>query len=68
MAEVKAQQPEEVAPPSACFTQPCLLQVFHNGEHANGKNFTVSPADVEGVEDIGEWLGPKMDCVSEGMR
>eukprot|EP00752_Nemacystus_decipiens_P008301 g7421.t1 len=66
--DVKAQEPMEVAPPSACFTQPCLLQVFHNGEHENGKNFTISPSDVEGVEDIGEWLGPKMDCVSEGMR
>lgn len=62
------EEPEEVAPPSVCLTQPCLVQVFRNGEHENGKNFTISPADVEAVADLGEWLGPKMECVSEGMR
>lgn len=59
---------EEAVPPSVCLTQPCLIQVFNNGEHENGKNFTVSPADMEGLEDVGQWLGPKMECVSEGMR
>lgn len=54
--------------PSVCLTQPCKVKVFHNGEHEGGASFTVSPADVEGLEDLGEWLGPKMECVSQGMR
>ncbi|CBN75608.1 conserved unknown protein [Ectocarpus siliculosus] len=54
--------------PSVCLTQPCKVKVFHNGEHEGGKSFTVSPADVEGLQDLGEWLGPKMECVSQGMR
>ncbi|CAB1105756.1 unnamed protein product [Ectocarpus sp. CCAP 1310/34] len=54
--------------PSVCLTQSCNVKVFHNGEHEGGKSFTVSPADVEGLEDLGEWLGPKMECVSQGMR
>ncbi|CAM9332570.1 unnamed protein product [Ectocarpus sp. 13 AM-2016] len=54
--------------PSVCLTQSCEVKVFPNGEHEGGKSFTVSPADVEGLEDLGEWLGPKMECVSQGMR
>lgn len=54
--------------PSVCLTQPCKVKVFRNGEHEEGRSFTVSPADVEGLEDLGELLGPKMECVSQGMR
>lgn len=55
-------------PPSVCLTQTCKVKVFHNGMHEGGATFDVSPSDMEGLEDIGELLGPKMGCVSEGMR
>lgn len=66
--DLKPEEVVEVIPPSACLTQACWVEVFHNGEHEAGKNVTVSPADMDGLADIGELLGPKMDCVSEGMR
>lgn len=54
--------------PSVCLTQQCKVTVFHNGMHEGGSDFAVSPSDMEGFEDLGELLGPKMGCVSEGMR
>lgn len=64
----KAQEPEPEPEPSVCLTQPCRVKVFHNGEHEKETLFTVSPADMEGLDDLGLLLGPKMECVSEGMR
>ncbi|CAM9829612.1 unnamed protein product [Pylaiella littoralis] len=66
--EVLQDEPEEVEPPSVCLTQTCQVKVYHNGEHEKGVIFTITPQDMEGVEDLGEWLGPKMECVSQGMR
>ncbi len=64
----KAQEPEPEPEPSVCLTQPCRVSVFQNGEHEKESVFTVSPADMEGLDDLGLLLGPKMECVSEGMR
>ncbi|CAM9469346.1 unnamed protein product, partial [Hapterophycus canaliculatus] len=66
--ELKPEEVVEVVPPSICLTQPCKVEVFNNGEHEAGKMFTVSPEDMDGLADIGELLGPKMECVSQGMR
>lgn len=54
--------------PSACLTEKCMVKVFHNGMHEGGNDFAVSPSDMEGFDDLGELLGPKMGCTSEGMR
>lgn len=66
-AVVETEKEPEVAP-SACLTQPCRVTVFHNGMHEGGAEFVVSPADMEYFTDVGQFLGPKMECVSEGMR
>lgn len=59
---------EVEVPLSECLKQTCVVTVFHNGMHENEHEFSVSPADMGGFKDLGEYLGPKMGCKSEGMR
>lgn len=63
-----APEPAVEITPSICLTQPCSVKVYPNGEHEGGETFNVTPDDMAGFDDIGELLGPKMDCVSKGMR
>lgn len=53
---------------TTCLHQPCTFTVFRNGEHQAGQKIEVTPADMKEFSDLGEFLGPKMGCVSTGMR
>lgn len=66
--EVAKVEPQQEVKPSVCLTQTCAVKVFPNGEHEGGRSFRVAPFDMDGMEDIGQFLGPKMGCVSTGMR